>query len=94
MRSMDASAPVTIIGYVAATLTTLAFAPQVVKTWRSRSSGDLSLPMLVFFTLGVSLWLVYGVLLRLIPVIVANAVTLLLTGVLLALKLRRGPGTR
>jgi len=50
------------IGFVAATLTTSAFLPQVLKIWRSRSTKDISLPMLVTFILGVSLWLIYGLL--------------------------------
>ncbi len=76
------------IGYVAGALTTLAFVPQVVKTWRSRSSGDLSGTMLASFTTGVFLWMVYGVAVRSLPVVVTNGVTLCLSGTLFALKLR------
>ena len=49
------------IGYAAAMLTTFAFIPQVVKSWRSRSTGDLSSTMLVVFTAGIVLWLLYGI---------------------------------
>lgn len=76
------------LGFVAGTLTTLSFIPQVARAWRTRSTGDLSLTMLVAFTTGVALWLVYGVALMSWPVIVANGVTLLLSGFLLVLKLR------
>jgi MtN3 and saliva related transmembrane protein len=76
------------IGYGAATLTTLAFVPQVLHTWRSKSARDLSLPMMAAFTAGVILWLVYGVALGSAPVIAANAVTLALNLVLIGLKLR------
>jgi MtN3 and saliva related transmembrane protein len=76
------------VGYLAAALTTAAFVPQVVKTWRSKSAGDLSLPMLIAFTIGVLLWLVYGLALQSAPVIVANATTLSLNLMLVALKLR------
>ena len=76
------------VGYLAAILTTLAFVPQVVKTWRSKSAGDLSLGTLAVFTIGVFLWLVYGFRTRATPVIAANAVTFVLSGVLVALKLR------
>ena len=77
------------LGFAAGALTTLSFIPQVVKAWRSRSTGDLSLTMLVAFTTGVALWLVYGLAVMSWPVIVANGITLGLSGVLLTLKLRK-----
>ena len=76
-----------IIGYVAATLSTLSFIPQVWKTWESRSARDLSLTMLLAFSLGVFLWMIYGLAIGATPVVVANAVTLVLTLVLVAMKL-------
>ncbi|GIV37563.1 MAG: sugar transporter SemiSWEET [Cyclobacteriaceae bacterium] len=79
-----------IIGLLAGFCTTLAFVPQVIKTWRSRSARDLSLGMFLIFTSGVILWLVYGLLVGDIPVIAANVVTLLLAGWLLVMKLRWG----
>jgi len=81
-------AAVDALGYAAGTLTTLAFIPQVVKTWRSGSASDLSATMLAAFTGGVLLWLVYGVAVGSLPVVVANGVTLTLSGVLLFLRLR------
>jgi MtN3 and saliva related transmembrane protein len=78
------------IGALAGTLTTLAFIPQVVKTWRSRSARDLSTPMLAAFGTGVLLWLVYGLAQALLPVIVSNLVTLGLVVVLIVLKVRAG----
>ncbi|MFO1210479.1 MAG: SemiSWEET transporter [Amaricoccus sp.] len=75
-------------GLVAAVLTTLAFLPQVIQTWRARSAGNLNLPMLVLMTVGILLWLAYGFGTGQLPVIVANGITLLLVGVLLGLKLR------
>jgi MtN3 and saliva related transmembrane protein len=82
--------PTTIdtIGYAAAALTTFAFVPQVVKSWRTRSTGDLSSTMLVVFTLGIALWLIYGVAVGSRPVVLANGVTLVLSAILVALKLR------
>ena len=77
-----------MIGAVAGTLTTLSFLPQVIKTWRTRSTKDISLAMFLGFCLGVALWLVYGVLVLAWPVIIANAATLLLAGIILVLKLR------
>ena len=82
--------PVESVGYGAALLTTVAFVPQVWKTWRTRSAGDLSTAMLVIFTAGVSLWLVYGLLLGSAPIIAANVATLALSALLVALRLRFG----
>ena len=75
-------------GLVAAALTTAAFLPQVIQTWRARSAAGLNLPMLVVFATGIALWLVYGLGTRQLPVILANGITLVLVSVLLGLKLR------
>jgi MtN3 and saliva related transmembrane protein len=77
-----------ILGLVAGFCTTIAFLPQVLKTWKSRSAKDLSLGMFSFFCFGVLLWLVYGIVQKDIPVIAANAVTLMLASTLLFFKLR------
>lgn len=79
---------INILGFVAGTLTTLSFLPQVHKAWTTRRCTDLSLGMLLAFGAGVLLWLIYGLRLRAAPVIVANAVTLALILVLIALKAR------
>lgn len=75
-------------GFAAAILTSLAFFPQVLKVWRTRSADDLSVGMLTAQTSGVALWLVYGVGVRSAPVIFSNTVTLLVMFVLIALKRR------
>jgi MtN3 and saliva related transmembrane protein len=75
-----------LLGFVAGALTAFAFLPQVLKTWRSRSSGDLSLSMLAAQSAGVSLWILYGVVINSRPVIVSNAVTLTMCLALLVLK--------
>jgi MtN3 and saliva related transmembrane protein len=79
-----------LVGYLAATLTTAAFLPQVIQVWRSKSTKDLALPTLLSFIAGVSMWLIYGLLLNSAPVIVANAVTLVLNLVILRFKLKYG----
>lgn len=79
-----------VIGYVAAVLTTASFVPQVLKIWRTRSANDVSLGMYSLFTLGIFIWLVYGVLIESWPVIVANFVTLVLAGAVLVMKLKFG----
>ena len=78
----------TVLGTVAGVLTTAAFVPQVVKTWRSRSARDISGVMFAAFSLGVALWIVYGVMVRSAPVVVANSVTLLLAVAVLVMKAR------
>lgn len=77
-----------VLGLVAGSCTTIAFLPQVLKTWKSRSAKDLSLGMFSFFCFGVLLWLIYGIMVRDIPVIAANLMTLMLASTLLFFKLR------
>jgi MtN3 and saliva related transmembrane protein len=76
-----------LIGYAAAVLTTASFVPQVWKTWRSKSAGDLSVVMLAMFTTGVFLWLVYGLAHASVPITLANGVTFALAVFLLVLRL-------
>ena len=77
-------------GYVAATLTTIAFVPQAIKTLRSRDTRSISLGMYLAFTVGVAFWLAYGIFLQSWSMIVANIITLALSGTILAMKLRYG----
>jgi len=79
-----------LLGTIAGILTTVAFIPQVWGVWKTRSTRDISLGMYLVFTTGVAFWLAYGVALGAWPIIVANLVTLMLTGTVLALKLRHG----
>jgi MtN3 and saliva related transmembrane protein len=76
-----------LIGYGAAALTTAAFVPQALKSWVSRDLSGISLSMYSLFTLGVGLWLIYGITLKSWPIILANGITLALAGVVLALKI-------
>lgn len=78
----------TLLGFVAGTLTTIAFVPQVHKAWRSKRCDDLSWAMLITFSTGVVFWLIYGLFLRAAPIIVANALTLALLIAIGVLKLR------
>jgi MtN3 and saliva related transmembrane protein len=78
----------TLIGYFAGFLTTVAFVPQVLKTWKSKSAADLSLGMFSVFSLGVLCWLIYGILLAEVPMIFWNTVTLILALGLLVMKLK------
>ncbi len=76
------------LGFVAAFCTTAAFVPQLVRVVRLRSARDLSLPTFLLFSVGVLLWLVYGLYTGSKPVIASNVVTLVLSVSILALKLR------
>ena len=82
--------PITALGLLAGTLTTIAFVPQLTKTWKTKSAEDISFGMFAIFCAGVLLWLLYGVLIGALPVILANSVTLVLAGAILVLKLRYG----
>jgi MtN3 and saliva related transmembrane protein len=79
---------VTIIGIVAAICTTISFLPQVLKIRRTKQATDLSMPMYIVFSFGVLCWLIYGILIRSIPVILANAATLVLCLYILAMVIK------
>ena len=78
------------IGYAAGLLTTAAFLPQAIKTFRDRKTQDISLGMYIMFCSGVVLWLVYGLLIAAPPIIVSNVITIALAGAILFLKIRHG----
>ena len=80
----------TALGLLAGTLTTIAFLPQVIRVWKSKSTKDLSLVMLGTFTTGVFCWLIYGLMIDSLPIILANAITFVLAGANVMLKLRYG----
>ena len=79
-----------LVGYAAAIISTLSFVPQAWLTFRTRDVRGISLGMYSAFTLGVALWLLYGVLMQAWPIVVANAITLGLALVILTMKLRYG----
>jgi MtN3 and saliva related transmembrane protein len=79
------------IGYVAGTLTTIAFIPQAWLSWKTRHTAGLSLGMYAIFAAGVALWLTYGLLIGAWPVIVSNLITLGLALFILTIRLRHGP---
>ena len=78
------------VGMLAGVLTTVAFVPQVMRTWTTGSARDFSLKMLLLFVAGVGLWLAYGLLTRSAPMVLANTATLLLASYILSVKVRRG----
>jgi len=85
MSGMDT---ITLVGFIAGTLTTVAYVPQVIRSWKLKETRDISLSMLVLYAVGVSLWFVYGVWSDALPIIAANGISLILILVLLGIKLR------
>ena len=79
---------IVLLGYIAGTLTTASFVPQVIRTWKLRETRDISLTMLVLFAIGVILWTVYGIWIGSLPIIAANIVTFGLILFLLWMKIR------
>ena len=88
------SEPLEFFGYAAACLTTFSFVPQVIQTIKTKDTKSISLLMYLMFWLGILLWLTYGLIFTLWPIIVANAITLLLSGVVLIMKLRNYSGDK
>ena len=81
---------ITLIGLLAGTLTTISFVPQVLKTWKSKSTKDISLGMFLSFCTGVFLWIVYGLSVNDVPVIATNVATFVLAFMILFLKFKYG----
>lgn len=76
------------IGSIAAVLTTLAFLPQALHSWKTRDLSGISLPMYSLFSLGVAFWLAYGLMITSWPIIIANGTTLVLACTVLFLKIQ------
>lgn len=77
-----------LVGFAAAIFTTASFIPQAVHSWVTRDLGGVSLWMYALFTIGILLWLIYGIILGAWPIIVANTITLSLASVVLYLKIK------
>ena len=78
------------LGLVAGAITTIGFLPQVIRVFRLRSAREISLPFTIMFLIGVSCWLVYGILLQLMPVVLWNAISAIFALALLYAKLKYG----
>ncbi len=79
---------VTIVGLIAAICTTIAFFPQLIMVHRTKQTRDLSLPTFILLTTGIFLWLMYGILLGNLPIILANAITLIGCLYILVMKIK------
>ena len=78
----------TIIGLIAATITTLSFIPQLIKTWKLKETKDISLLMFITLGVGIILWIIYGFLLWDLPLILANSITFVFVLVILFFKFK------
>ncbi len=79
-----------LVGYAAAFCTTVAYIPQVMRVWQTRSTDDISLRMYLVLALGLALWAVFGVFKGEMPIVVANVISFALASSILAFKLRNG----
>lgn len=79
-----------MIGFLAGILTTLAYLPQAMRSWKTKKTEDISLPMYCMMATGVSLWIIYGFLLSSVPLVVANGFSLVVILSVLFLKIRYG----
>ena len=79
-----------LFGFLAALLTTIAFLPQLYKTWQTKSADDVSLVMLILFITGLICWIIYGVKINSIPILVANIITFIFNFSILILKITYG----
>lgn len=78
----------TVIGLVAATITTISFIPQLIKIWKLKETRDISLLMFVILGVGIFLWIIYGFLLWDLPLILANGITFIFVLVILFFKFK------
>ena len=76
-----------LFGFSAALLTTIAFLPQLYKTWKTKSADDVSLIMLILFITGLICWIIYGIRINSIPILVANIITFIFNLLILILKI-------
>ena len=78
----------TLLGFIGGALTTISFLPQVIKTWKTRSTSDVSLWMFLLLCIGIIIWIIYGFLINSLPVIFANLISFILTSIILVFKIR------
>lgn len=81
---------VDIIGYVAGLLVLLSLIPQIIKSWKTKSTKDISLLRYIIYIIGIIMWLIYGIILVNGPMIIANSISLVLASSILYLKLKYG----
>jgi len=77
-----------IIGFIGATLTTMSFVPQAIKSIKHKDMGGISFVMYLLLTIGICFWLVYGFMLGSLPMIISNIIALILSAIILFIKIR------
>lgn len=77
-----------ILGMTAGSITAITFLPQVIKTWKTKSAGDISILMFTFATISVIMWLIYGIILKALPIIYTNSLVLVNSLIMLYFKFR------
>ena len=78
------------VGYIAGVLTTFCYIPQIIRVFRLKSAKEISLLFTVLLLIGVATWLVYGIILTLYPIIIWNAIGVVIVAMLLYAKLKYG----
>ena len=81
---------ITIIGFIAGGLTAISFLPQILQIYRTRQARDLSLPMFTVLTIGIFLWIVYGILSKSLPVVIANSIAFVFCSYIVIMKIKYG----
>ena len=81
---------IAIIGLIAGTCTTISFLPQVIKTIKTKKTKDISMSMYIVLATGILLWMIYGILIKDLPVILANSISFVLAISVLILKIKYG----
>ena len=79
---------VTVIGLIAGALTTISFFPQVLQIHRTKQTKDLSLPMFIILTIGIFLWLIYGILSKTLPVVMSNTIAFVFCSYIVIMKIK------
>ena len=81
---------ITIIGFIAGGLTAISFLPQILQVYRTRQARDLSLPMFTVLTIGIFLWIVYGILSKSLPIVIANSIAFVFCSYIVIMKIKYG----
>ncbi len=81
---------ITIIGLTAGALTSISFFPQVLQIHRTKQAKDLSLPMFIILTIGIFLWLIYGILSKSLPVVMSNTIAFVFCSYIIIMKIKYG----
>jgi MtN3 and saliva related transmembrane protein len=81
---------ITLLGLAAAACTTISFLPQAIKTIKTKDTRSLSLGMYAILVIGIALWAIYGIIIKDWPLIIANVITVIFSGIILAFKIRYG----